>query len=105
MRRLDAPREMDDAVRAAEDRHEVVALDVGGDPRRLRSIGPRTPPRDADDLVHRVVRAERSDEARADVARRSDDHDAAHGRSTTLKQPSSFFWKSSYAFGASSSGR
>ena len=67
---------MDDTVGAVEKRGEIVALDVRLLPFRLGEVLLRTPPRQADDLVDGVVRRERAQEARADVAARSGDDDA-----------------------------
>jgi hypothetical protein len=76
---------VDDAVRAAQERDEVVRLDVRRPPRRLRLLERRAPARDADDLFNRVVRRERREQARSDVAGGTDDDDPAHGWSTILK--------------------
>jgi hypothetical protein len=76
---------MDDAVGAAEDRLQIVPLDVGTPPFRLRSVTVRSPPGQPDDRVDLVVVCERPQEARADVAARAGDDYAHQGFKTTLK--------------------
>jgi hypothetical protein len=71
--RLDLPREVDDAVGAAEVGEQVVRRDVGPGPLDLRQLEPREPPREAEHRAHLRLAGQRVQQARADVARRADD--------------------------------
>jgi hypothetical protein len=70
-RRLDSPGEVHDGVRFPEGAREVVAVHVGGQPLGLLRLERRPATRYPNDGRHGVVRGERANEARADVARRA----------------------------------
>src|SRR4029079_15405032 len=76
VRRLDRPGEVDDAVRAAQQRDEVVVLAVRRVPLGIVEVAEREPPGQTDDLLDAVVGRQRANEARADVAARPGDDDA-----------------------------
>ncbi len=101
VRRLDQPRELDDAVRAGEERRELVAGDVGGGPLDLRELELGEPPGDAEDRVDRGLVGERPEQARAGVAGRADDDDAHYpARSPAGMTPSSSTSvKNAFAYG------
>ena len=84
---------MDDGIRAAEERHEVVGGDVGRGPLCLGDLELRQAAGDAEHRIHCGFAGELVEQARAGIARCSDDDDVHYGWRTTLIAPSSFFWK------------
>lgn len=76
---LDQPGQMDDGVRAAQQRDEVAGRDVGRLESRPGERAIRSPPRHRDDLLNSWLGLERLEHARADVSGGAN-HDNSHNR-------------------------
>lgn len=103
-RRLDQPRQVHDRVGALEERHEIVTADIRSGPGRLREGAVGYAPGETEDLLDLGLLRERLEQAGSDVPACACDDDPHQGFSRILNAPSRFFWKISYAWGASSRG-